>query len=301
MGAHHHHDHTDQSDTRLIWAVGANVALTVAQVIGGIAAGSLSLLADALHNLSDAASLGIALVARRVARKPADEKRTFGYRRAEVIGALINLTTLIIIGLYLMYEAVARVLSPEPVEGWIVVIVAGIALAVDIGTAMLTYAMSKDNMNIRAAFVHNVSDAMASVGVIIAGTLIILYQWHIADLIATIIISAYVLYQGITMLPRAVHILMEGMPPNLEMDDIIGTMTAVDGVVSVHHVHAWELDEHHRALEAHVVVDSSDPVALERIKRDLKARCADELGVQHTTLELEWPDHMETPCTAPDC
>ena len=179
----------------MVGAVLVNVLLTFAQVVGGILSGSLSLVADALHNLNDAASLGIALVARRIARRPADSRRTFGYRRAEVIGAIINLTTLIIVGLYLIYEAVSRYFDPRPIEGWVVVWVAGIALAVDIVTALLTFKLSKGNLNIRAAFIHNVSDALASVAVIVAGTLILLYDWYWADLAATVLISGYVLYQ----------------------------------------------------------------------------------------------------------
>ena len=123
----HHHDTSQMSDTRLIWAVGVNLLLTIAQVIGGLIAGSLALVADALHNLNDAASLGLALIARRIARRPADRKRTFGYRRAEIIGALINLTTLIIVALYLIYEAISRFFDPQEIGGWIVVIVARMA------------------------------------------------------------------------------------------------------------------------------------------------------------------------------
>ena len=175
MGHGHSHGNPSEiGERRLWWAVGANMLLTLAQVIGGLISGSLSLIADALHNFSDAASLLIALVAIRIGRKPPDQFKTFGYKRAETVAALINLTTLIIIGLYLCYEAVMRFINPEPVAGWTVVIVAGIALTVDLFTAVLTYSKSKSSMNIKAAFLHNVSDALASVGVIITGTLILL-------------------------------------------------------------------------------------------------------------------------------
>ena len=213
----HDHGNTSGGDKRLVGAVLVNILLTGAQVVGGLLSGSLSLVADALHNLNDAASLGIALVARRIARRPADSRRTFGYRRAEVIGALINLTTLIIVGLYLIYEAISRYFDPRPVEGWIIVWVAGIALIVDIVTAVLTFSLSKGNLNIRAAFVHNVSDALASLAVIVAGTLILLYGWNWTDLLATVLISAYVLYQGISMMRDTVRILMEGVPPDIRI------------------------------------------------------------------------------------
>ena len=237
---HHHHAEVDLSDKRLVWAVAANVVLTVAQFVGGVVSGSLALIADALHNLNDAASLGLALFARRLARRPAGKAMTFGYSRAEVIAALLNLVTLIIVGLYLIYEAIARFVSPEPVAGWIVVIVATIALAVDVATALLTYAMWKRSINVKAAFLHNVSDALASVGVIIAGTLIILYDLFVADLVVTLLIAAYVLYQGFSMIGRTIRILMGATPEDVDFDALLQAMQQVDGVEGVHHVHVWE-------------------------------------------------------------
>ena len=132
----HSHDTESLSDLKLFVAIGINVGLTVVQVIGGLVSGSLSLIADALHNLSDAGALGIALLARVIGRKPPDVRRSFGYRRAEVIAALINLTTLILVGLYLVYEALWRLFNPEAIEGWIVVVIAGVALCIDLITAM---------------------------------------------------------------------------------------------------------------------------------------------------------------------
>ena len=161
-----HHHHAPSSDRGLISAVVINLTLTIAQVIGGVISGSLSLIADALHNLSDAASLGIALFARKISRRPADEDKSFGYQRAETVAALINLTLLVVISLYLIYEAAWRVIEPKIITGWIVIIVAGIALVVDMITALITFRMSKHSTNMKAAFLHNLSDALASLGVI---------------------------------------------------------------------------------------------------------------------------------------
>ena len=299
----HDHGHAHGGDRRLVGAVLVNVLLTVAQVVGGLLSGSLSLVADALHNLNDAASLGIALIARRVARRPADSKRTFGYRRAEVIGALINLTTLIIVGLYLIYEAVARYFDPQPIQGWVVVWVAGIALVIDIVTAVLTYRLSKGNLNIRAAFVHNVSDALASVAVIVAGALILLYDWYWADLAATVLISAYVLYQGVTMMRDTVRILLEGVPPGVNLEEVSAALRSIPGVDNVHHVHVWQLDETHRALEAHLVVQdaSTDSAQLKAVARQT---LMERFQVGHSTLELELPGEQEacgTHDSLPDC
>ncbi|MAS87198.1 MAG: cation transporter [Micavibrio sp.] len=284
--SHHHGDPSQIGERRLWWAVSANIVLTVAQVIGGILSGSLSLVADALHNFSDAASLLIALVAIRIGRKPPDQFKTFGYKRAETVAALINLTTLIIIGLYLCYEAIMRFITPEPVAGWTVVIVAGIALTVDVFTALLTYSQSKTSMNIKAAFLHNVTDAMASVGVIITGTLILLYGWVWTDAATTLIISSYVLWQGFTQIPKVIHLLMEGTPEGLSLEAVTSAMEGVDGVNNVHHVHVWQLDEHRNALEAHVVLEES--INMDTLKIRLKKLLHDQFKIEHSTLEFEY-------------
>lgn len=300
MGHEHNHSVGSLGDKRLIGAIGVNVALTLAQVVGGILSGSLSLIADALHNLSDAASLLIALIARKIGRRPPDAFKTFGYRRSETVAALINLVTLIIVGLYLIYEAIGRLFSPQPIEGWTVVVVAGIALVVDIITALLTYTMSKNSMNIKAAFLHNVSDALASVGVIVAGTLILLYGWYWTDTALTLMIAGYVLWQGFSMLPKTIHLLMEGAPEGVSIADIIGTMESIDDVESVHHLHIWELAEDKIALEAHVVIRKNSLPDMERVKSDLKRVLLDKFKVSHSTLEMELDDSSCIDTKQPD-
>ena len=286
MGHGHHHGNPSEiGEKRLWWAVGANMLLTVAQVIGGLISGSLSLVADALHNFSDAASLLIALVAIRIGRKPPDKFKTFGYKRAETIAALINLVTLVIIGLYLCYEAIMRFITPEPIAGWIIVIVAGIALVIDVFTALLTYSQSKTSMNIKAAFLHNVTDALASVGVIIAGTLIILYGWVWVDAAMTLLIAGYVLYQGFTTLPKVIHLLMEGTPEHIDIKEVIDALENQKGVQNAHHVHIWQLDEQRNALEAHIVI--SDAADMDRVKVSIKSMLKDKFQIDHSTLEFE--------------
>lgn len=290
MGHEHNHGTNAMGDKRLIAAIGVNAILTLAQVVGGILSGSLSLIADALHNLSDAASLAIALIARKIGRKPPDAFKTFGYQRSETIAALINLVTLVIVGMYLVYEAIGRLFAPQAIEGWTVVVVAGLALIVDLATAILTCTMSKSSMNIKAAFLHNVSDAMASVGVVIAGALILLYGWYWTDTVLTLMIAGYVLWQGFIMLPKTIHLLMEGTPKGVSIDDVISAMEHVDDVVGVHHVHVWELAEHTIALEAHVVVKKANLLDIERVKTDLKRVLHVQFDVSHSTLEIELED-----------
>lgn len=278
------------SDRRLVLAVVLNVGLTLAQIVAGMVSGSLALIADAVHNLSDAASLGIALFARKLARRSADPVMTFGWRRAEVIAALVNLTTLILIGLWLAYEAVLRFFDPQPIAGWAVVVVAAIALAVDLGTVLLTHRMARDSTNVRAAFLHNMADALASVGVIVAGALILLYGWLWVDAAVTLIIAVYVLYHGITEIGPTLRILMSGAPAGLDAHRAAAAMGTVPGVLDVHHVHVWSLDEKRASVEAHLVVDATDIGQIESVKRAVRERLAETLGIHHTTLETEPPD-----------
>ena len=293
MAGHHHHHHVDPEagDAKVFWAVFVNMALTVVQIVGGVLSGSLALIADALHNFSDAISLIIAFVARKIARRPANEDMTFGYGRAEVVAALVNYTTLIVIGLYLVYEAVMRFFQPEPVAGWMVVIIAAVALVVDLVTALLTYSMSKDSMNIRAAFLHNLADAMGSVAVILAGSLVILFDWWLVDPLVTLLIAGYILYMAFSEIGPAIRILMLGNAPGLDTQKVLSDIRAVPGVDSIHHVHLWQMQEHENALDAHVVITEGKWSQADAIKHAIKDRLASHFHIHHATLELECTHH----------
>ena len=287
------HDHgidLEKGDKRVGVAIVANLILTVAQVIGGILAGSLALIADALHNFSDVASLVIAFGARKIARRPADVRMTFGYGRVEIVAALINYTTLIVIGLYLIYEGGMRFIDPPEVKGWLVVILGSVALAVDALTALLTYSMQKGSVNIRALFLHNLSDALASVAVIVGGSLILLYDLRWVDPLITILIAAYILYLAFTEIGGVIHTLMLGSPPEIDTDTVIDAVVDVDGVTEVHHVHFWQMGEHEAALDTHVVVDCDRWGDLEEIKLAIKTRLENEFAIGHSTLEFERSD-----------
>ena len=281
------HHHKPDSDRGLIFAIGINALLTVTQIIGGIISGSLALIADSLHNLSDAASLGIALFARKISRRPADEFKTFGYQRAEVIAALMNITLLLIISLYLIYEAVWRIVEPQIVVGWMIVLVAGIALIIDMITAFITYRMSRGNLNMKAAFLHNLSDALASIGVILAGTLILLYDLYWVDTLITFLIAGFIIIQALNLLPKTIHLLMEGTPEGLSSEKIKLSVEEISGVEELHHIHIWNLDENRIALEAHVVVETEEFKEVENIKDKLKMLLKDKFNISHSTLEFE--------------
>ncbi|PCI04577.1 MAG: cation transporter [Hyphomicrobiales bacterium] len=291
MAGHHHHVDPDAGDARVFWAVVINLGLTVAQIIGGILSGSLALIADAIHNLSDAISLIIAFFARKVARRPADGKMTFGYGRAEVVAALVNYTTLIVIGFYLVYEAVLRFINPASVDGWLVVVIAGIALVVDLVTALLTYALSKQSMNMRAAFLHNVADALGSIAVIIAGTLIMLYDWRLIDPLVTLLIAGYILWQSFTEIPAVIRVLMLGSPLNMDAEKVVAEMSTIDGVASIHHVHLWQMQEHETALEAHIVIAKGKWNDADAVKGAVREMLNTEFLISHSTLEMECSIH----------
>lgn len=293
---HHHHEHVAASGQQsLLRSIVLNLIITIAEAIGGIVSGSLSLLADALHNFNDTASLGISYVARKISRKEADQKRTFGYERAEIIGAFINLITLVLIALYLIVEAVERFINPQDIDGRIMLVVGSIALLANLATILLLYRHSEGSLNIKSAFVHIVSDALASVAVLVGAALIILYQVYIVDPILTAIISVYILIQSYHMLKQTIDILMESAPSDLDLDELIHSIHRIDGVQDMHHVHLWRLDESRLALEAHISVCESDLDKMETIKQNVKTRLSDDFDIAHSTLEFE-TSPCENPC-----
>lgn len=298
-GHHHHHHGDNQTEGRLWISIFLNLTITLAEFVGGLISGSLALLSDALHNLNDTTSLGISLVARKVSKKEANRDKTFGYKRAEIIGAFINLITLVIIALFLVKEGVERFYNPQPIDGLVMFVVAIIGLLGNVITAILLYRSSKENINIRSAYVHILSDALSSVGVIVAGWLILQYDWFIVDTILTLIIAGYILYQSYHMLRETIDILMESTPTEIELDEVMKAMQEVPGVLDIHHLHVWRLDENNILLESHVVIDENDMNEMESIKSSLKALLDNNFNIHHSTLEFEFEpceERVENPC-----
>ncbi|MDE3123565.1 MAG: cation transporter [Paracoccaceae bacterium] len=292
---HHHHHHAGEGgDRRVALAIAVNVVLSAAQIVGGVFAGSVALIADAVHNLSDAAALGLAFAARRIARRPADARMTFGYGRAEVVAALINYTALIVISIWLAAEGVMRLIHPPAVQGWVVVWLAGLALVINGGTAALTFALSKDSMNIRAAFLHNLGDAATSLAVMVAGTLIILYDWRLIDPLVTLAISGWMLWLCVTEIGPVIRILMLGAPPGVPAAEVLARISSMDGVEDVHHLHLWQIDEHETSVEAHLVLGGDAAEVAARVRTMLLR----DFHIHHATLAIETED---TRCrNAPD-
>lgn len=280
---HDHHHHLDPGDRNMSVAVVANLGLSLAQIAGGLFAGSVALIADGVHNLSDAATLVLAFAARRIARRPADAAMTFGYGRAEVVAALVNYTTLIVISLWLAAEAVPRLIHPPGVDGWIVVILAALALLVNTATALLTFRLAKHSLNIRAAFLHNLGDAATSLVVVVAGGLILLYDWRLVDPLATLGISGWMLWTSLHEIRPVIRILMLGAPPELAAADVLARIAAIEGVAGVHHLHLWQIDEHETSCEAHLVVAGEGA----GISAKVRAMLERDFGIDHATFAVE--------------
>jgi len=294
MSGHHNHASPEMGSKRLMLAIVINMILTVVQIVGGVLSGSLALVADAVHNLSDALSLIIAWIAVKIGARPADGDMTFGYRRAEVVAALINYTTLIVIGIYLAYEAILRFLDPQGINGWIVVIIAGVALIIDAGTALLTFTLSKHSMNFRAAFLHNLADALGSVAVIIAGSLILLYDWRWIDPAVTLLIAVYILWMSFSEITPVIRVLMLASPKGIDNDAVLDTLHGADGVTAVHHVHLWQMQEHEAALQARLTLAEGRWRDADAIRAALKAQLEQRFELTHVTLELECACHATT-------
>lgn len=296
---HHHHHGGDQTEGRLWISIFLNLTITVVEFVGGMISGSLALFSDALHNLNDTSSLGISLVARKVSKKKANEDKTFGYRRAEIIGAFINLITLVIIALFLVKEGIERFYNPQPIDGLVMFIVAIIGLLGNVVTAVLLHRSSRESINIKSAYIHILSDALSSVGVIVAGWLVLQYRLFIVDTILTLIIAGYILWQSYYMLRKTIDILMEGTPTEIQLDEVMLAMQQVAGVLDIHHLHVWRLDEDNILLESHVVIDESDMNKMEQIKASLKELLDKSFEIHHSTLEFEFEpceEYAGKPC-----
>lgn len=290
MGHAHSHSHGHShhhGDSAIGWAVVVNLALTAAQIVGGYAADSTALIADGIHNLSDALALVLAFGARRLARRAATPDWSFGWGRAETVAAFVNYLALIAISLWLAIEALGRLADPPQVAGGLVMGLAAFALIVDLATAALVWRASKDSANIRAAFLHNLADAGVSVAVILGGALIWAFGWNLADPILTLAISAVILWHiGMEIRP-VFRMLMLAAPPGSDPGAILSALRALPGVSDAHHLHLWQIDEKRAAASVHLVVGSDDPFAVTRAAKELLAH---DHGIVHATIEIEPPE-----------
>jgi len=290
MPIDHSHNHSlskETSTTRLFITILLNFTITVVEIIGGIISGSLSLISDAMHNFSDGIAVIISYIAMRLNKKPKDYNFTFGYKRAEILAAVFNASVLIGISLYLFIEAYHRFVNPKEIEGSTMIIVATIGFVANVVGTLLLRSGAKENMNIRSAYLHLFSDAVSSVGVIIGGLFIYLYDTYWIDPIITVLISLYIIKESWVIVKEAIHILMMRAPEEISIGKIEEVVNKLDGIESIHHVHFWKVNEKDIHFEAHVKVEdmmvSKTELLLERIEKLLH----DEFSIGHVTLQFE--------------
>jgi cobalt-zinc-cadmium efflux system protein len=287
---HHHHNHepaappSGAAARRLLWAVVLTSVILAGEVVGGIWAGSLALLSDAAHVFMDVFALALALGAMMLARRPASDKRTFGWHRAEVFAALINGLSLFAVAVIIFVEGVQRLFEPTEVRGVGLLVIATVGLLANGAVALLLRGHVGADINLRAALWHVVGDALASVGVIAGAVVVILTGWYIVDPILALAIGVLLLWGAGRLVRDAVRILLEGTPPGIHVREVAAALVGVEGVTSVHDLHVWALCSHVVNLSAHLVVC---PGAGAEVRRAAEKVLAREYGIRHTTLQLE--------------
>jgi cobalt-zinc-cadmium efflux system protein len=255
----HIHKH-EVKGKNLLFSIVLNIVITVAQVVGGILSGSLALISDALHNFSDVLSLVFSYVANRLSKKEASLNQTFGYKRAELIAAFVNAITLIIVALYLIFEAVHRFSNPEPIKSSLVIWLSLLGIVVNGLSALLLKKDASHNLNMKSAYVHLFTDMMASVAVLIGGILMKYFQWFWVDSLMTLLIAMYLIYVGFDLLKSSTQMLMLFTPENIDIKDIVHEVHQIPGVNKLHHIHVWHLNDDELHLEAHL--DCSEDIKM---------------------------------------
>ena len=248
----HSHSHNDLKGRNLFISILLNILITVAQVIGGIFSGSLALLSDALHNFSDVISLVVSFLANKLAKKQASLHRTFGYKRAEILAAFINASTLIIVAVLLIIEAVKRFRNPEEIESNLVIWLSLLGIIANGLSVLLLKKDSEANMNMKSAYLHLLTDMMASVAVLIGGLLMKYYQVYWVDSVLTFIIGLYLIWMGFDLLKNSTKLLMLFTPDTIPIKKIVEEINGFETIKNVHHVHVWQLNEAEIHLEAHI-------------------------------------------------
>ncbi|MDO1502153.1 cation diffusion facilitator family transporter [Winogradskyella maritima] len=257
---HHHHSHKNVNGRNLLISIFLNILITVAQVIGGIISGSLALLSDALHNFSDVLSLIVSYIANKLAGKEASFRKTFGYKRAEILAAFINASTLIIVAVLLIVEAIERFQNPPKIESGLVIWLSIIAIAGNGFSVLLLKANANDNMNMKSAYLHLLTDMMASVAVLIGGLIMKYYQIYWVDAGLTLAIALYLIVMGYGLLRDSYRVLMLFTPEDLNLEEVVADIQTVEKVANVHHVHIWQLNEEEIHFEAHI--DFTEDISL---------------------------------------
>src|SRR3954454_15820748 len=288
----HHHDHHGHSDApagasagRLEIALGLLVGLMAVEVVAGVLAHSLALLSDAAHMLTDAGALALALVALRLAARPAAGAMTYGFKRTEILSAQFNGATLLVLGLLITYEGIRRLVNPPEVHGAVVLVVALVGVAVNLGATVVLHGADRRSLNVEGAFQHVLTDLVAFIATAVAGFVILVTGFDRADGIASLFIAAVMLRAAWSLLRDSGRIFLEAAPKDIDVGAVGDAMVGVHGVHEVHDLHVWEVTSGFPALSAHVLVGTENDC--HRARKDLEVVLHDHFGIEHTTLQVD--------------
>ena len=291
-GHHHHahgHSHPKVEGKNLVISILLNILITATQVVGGIISGSLSLLSDALHNFSDVLSLIVSYIANVLSKRKASATKTFGYKRAEIIAAFVNSATLIVVAVLLIKEAIERFIHPQEVESNLVIWLSILGIAANGFSVLLIKKDSDKNMNMKSAYLHLLTDMLASVAVLIGGLLMKFYEIYWVDPVLTLIIALYLVYMGFDLLKDSTRVLMLFAPNTIQVQHIVDTIMQIKSVKNVHHVHIWQLNENQIHLEAHI--DFSEDIKLsefDSILEEIEEQVYHKHNIKHINIQPEY-------------
>jgi cobalt-zinc-cadmium efflux system protein len=286
---HGHHGHDHGKDRNLLVSALLNGVITLAEIIGGLVSNSLSLLSDALHNLGDTSAIFIAWMASLISRKDHTDKRTFGYKRAEILAALFNAVVLVVIIFYLFLEAWKRLHHPEPVRGAIMLGVAVVGLIANLLSVFLLKKHAGESLNVRAAYLHLLGDTVSSVVVIVTAILIWAFDLYWIDPAVTLFLGLYLLRETYHILKEALDILMQGTPPGLDLRQVKEALEKIRGIDNIHHVHAWNLSDRDLHFECHVDLQEDIRISqTEEIQDAIKAILLEQFHINHVTIQYEY-------------
>jgi cobalt-zinc-cadmium efflux system protein len=277
----------DRLEKKLALTIGLNLFITLVQIAGGILSGSLALLSDAVHNLSDSVALILSAVAIRLSRRPKTVKHTFGWKRAELLAAMINASVLVVISVFLIREAIGRFSRPSSISGGLMGVVAAAGFLANLVGTILLRRDSRKNINVRSAYVHLMGDAVSSLAVIAGAIAIMLFHVMWIDPFLTILISLYILKETYGILKESADMILMASPEEIDITKVQRSIESVAGVKNVHHGHLWKLSDTDVHFEAHIDVDDMPVSRTERIQKRIEKTLRDRFGVTHTTLQFE--------------
>jgi cobalt-zinc-cadmium efflux system protein len=287
MGHHHHSHHHHAGTGRVLgWSLAVTAGFVVLELVAGLRAHSLALMSDAGHNFTDALALALAMVGVYVQSKPASDTKTYGYHRAGILAAFVNALTLIVLSGVILWESYQRMISPEAVEETTMMIIAGVGLIVN-SAIMFGLQNRKDDLNIRAAWIHMLGDALGSVAIII-GALVIRFTGSLrVDPILSVVIAVLIIWTAWDIVKESLNVLLEGLPAGVQLQQVVSAMRTVEGVIDVHDLHIWTLGSNVHALSCHVLIDDQPPSASETILRRINGVLVDGFHIHHTTVQFE--------------